>query len=175
MRQLLILRIIKMKKISKLILVLALISFVLPNVTYAISLNPLAWDWGNKCAGFFTPCLSGAGQVTGATQNVPTSGSGVIYQGGTGIGGLYGWALVILRLVFRLIVSVAVVWFVYNVFQYTIRESEKDKEEVKTQIVWGIVGIFIMVSVWGLVNILQSTFDFNNTNIKAPRIQTSIN
>jgi hypothetical protein len=27
---------------------------------------------------------------------------------------------------------------------------------------WGLIGFFLMVSIWGLVNILVGTFDLNN-------------
>ncbi len=92
------------------------------------------------------------------------------YRGDSGVTGLFDWLGVMLSGTLQLIIAVSVVWFVYTVFQYTIRESEKDKEEVKTQIVWGIVGIFIMVSVWGLVNVLKSTFNLSNDSIDAPII-----
>jgi len=76
-----------------------------------------------------------------------------------------------LNLILPLIVAVAVVWFIYQVFRYTVAGNEEEKGNTKIQIVWGVIGIFVMVSVWGLVGILRSTFNLNNTRISAPTIQ----
>ena len=36
---------------------------------------------------------------------------------------------------------------------------------------WGIVALFVMVSVWGLVNVLKGSFNLDNENIPvAPAI-----
>lgn len=76
-------------------------------------------------------------------------------QGVTGLFTLFGsW----LKLALPLLISLAVVWFVYNVFRFAIATDEETKKAAKGGIIWGIIGIFIMVSVWGLVGILQSTF-----------------
>lgn len=168
-----------MKKLAHFILVIVCILSFAPNlvssaVTYDITLmpdtphwydklNPLNWFSASRAT---TPTGPTSGNVSGSVQN-PTN----IYSGSTGVAGLFSWIGSILRLILPLIISVAVVWFVYSIFQYTIRESEDDKEKAKTQIVSGIVGIFVMVSVWGLVNILQSTFNLSTSRIDAPIIR----
>lgn len=80
------------------------------------------------------------------------------YAPNQGIGGLFSFAGSILNRVVPLLIAVAVVFFIYEVLMYTIAGDEEKKKAAKTHIIWGIVGIFIMVSVWGLVAILQSTF-----------------
>ena len=55
-------------------------------------------------------------------------------------------------------IALAVVFFIFEVFMYTIAGGEDKKKAAKSGMIWEIVGIFIMVSVWGLVAILQSTF-----------------
>lgn len=76
-------------------------------------------------------------------------------QGVTGLFTLIGsW----LKLALPLLISLAVVWFVWNIFRYMIAGNEDDKKAAKMGMIWGIIGIFVMVSVWGLVGILQSTF-----------------
>jgi hypothetical protein len=56
-----------------------------------------------------------------------------------------------------LLVSLAVVWFVWQVIRYTISGDEDKKKEAKSGIIWGIVGLFVIVSVWGLVGFLSNT------------------
>ncbi len=69
----------------------------------------------------------------------------------------------ILRPVVPLLIGLAVVLFVYGVIIFMFSEGGEKKEEGKSYMIWGIVGIFVMVSVWGLVSILISTFQLNNT------------
>jgi hypothetical protein len=38
-------------------------------------------------------------------------------------------------------------------------QEETKKEKAKQYMLWGIIGLTVMVSVWGLVNILGDTFD----------------
>ena len=80
------------------------------------------------------------------------------YSPTNGIGGLFVLVGSWVKLALPLVISIAVVWFVWNVFQYAIAGDEEKKKTAKSGMIWGIVGIFVMVSVWGLVGILQSTF-----------------
>jgi hypothetical protein len=58
-----------------------------------------------------------------------------------------------------LIIMAAVVVFLYGVFKFMRAEGE-DKQKGREFIFWGIIGIFVMISLWGLVAILQNTFNF---------------
>jgi hypothetical protein len=98
----------------------------------------------------------------GVASAMPFLAFAQTYTGG-GLGGLISWVGDIVARLVPLFIAIAVVWFIWEVFQYTIAGDEEKKKDAKTKIIWGIVGIFVMVSVWGLVNILQSTF--NNTNL----------
>lgn len=58
-----------------------------------------------------------------------------------------------------LIMAVAVVVFLYGIFKF-IRSEGDDKQGGKELMFWGIVGLFVMITLWGLVGILQNTFTF---------------
>ena len=88
-----------------------------------------------------------------------------------GIGGLFTLLGNFLGRAVPLIISLAVVWFLFQVFRYAVAGNEEDKAKAKTQMIWGIVGIFVMVSVWGLVAILQSTF---GTTGVGPNLQNQL-
>lgn len=62
----------------------------------------------------------------------------------------------LLNTLLPLLIAAAVVWFVYVVFKYALSTDEEKKKEAKGHIIWGIIGLAVMVSVWGLVNILTS-------------------
>ncbi len=64
----------------------------------------------------------------------------------------------LLRPLVPLLIGLAVVLFIYGVLVLMFSEGGEKKEEGKQYMIWGIVGIFVMVSVWGLVNILKNTF-----------------
>jgi heme A synthase len=64
----------------------------------------------------------------------------------------------LLKTTLTFLIALAVVWFIWNVIQYTISDDEEKKGKAKGQMVWGIVGIAVIVSIWGLVAILQNAF-----------------
>ncbi|KND47231.1 MAG: hypothetical protein AB199_02260 [Parcubacteria bacterium C7867-004] len=64
-----------------------------------------------------------------------------------------------------LVFAIAFIVFIWGVFQYFIAggHDEEKRETGKSLMLWGIIGFFIMVSVWGLVNILRGTIQVNNS------------
>jgi|SRR3989344_2179547 len=63
-----------------------------------------------------------------------------------------------------LVVGLAVFVFTWGIFKYFVAgANEKKVEEARNVLIYGLLGIFIMLSVWGLVNILINTFGFTAT------------
>lgn len=60
--------------------------------------------------------------------------------------------------------AVAFIVFLWGAFKVFIigANSEEVKEEGKNLMLWGLIGFFVMVSIWGLVNILTGTVTFGN-------------
>lgn len=69
-----------------------------------------------------------------------------------------------------LLFAVSFLVFIYGVFKYFIAGggSEEARSEGQKLILYGIIGFFLMVAVWGFVNILLNTFSLNQS---IPRIQ----
>ncbi len=66
-----------------------------------------------------------------------------------------------------IIVSLAIVAFLYGVQKYILAGASEDKvKEGREMMIYGIIGIFVMVSVWGLVRIVVQTF-FGTTDSPA--------
>lgn len=63
-----------------------------------------------------------------------------------------------------LIFALAFVVFLWGVFQYFIAGAadEEKREGGKSLMIYGLIGFFVMVSVWGLVNLLVGTFQLNS-------------
>lgn len=74
---------------------------------------------------------------------------------------IFGFIKKILDAALPLIIAIAVVWFIWGIFQYVVAVDDEKKSAAKDKIIYGIVGLFIMISVWGLVNILVKTFGLN--------------
>lgn len=62
--------------------------------------------------------------------------------------------------------AVAFIVFLWGAFKTFIIGANNDtaKEEGKNFMLYGLIGFFVMVSIWGLVNILVGTFDFGNSS-----------
>lgn len=60
--------------------------------------------------------------------------------------------------------AVAFIVFLYGAFDTFIlgANNEEVKEHGKNLMLWGLIGFFVMVSIWGLVNILTGTVSFGN-------------
>ena len=58
----------------------------------------------------------------------------------------------------QLLVAFAVIWIIYNVVRYIVKADSDDRKPIGNAILWGIVGLFVILSIWGLVNILRNTF-----------------
>lgn len=73
-----------------------------------------------------------------------------------------------------LVFALALIVFVWGLFMSFILggTSEDKRKEGQQLMLWGIIAFFVMVSVWGLVNILVGTFDLNNAGPDLPNIDT---
>jgi hypothetical protein len=61
-----------------------------------------------------------------------------------------------------LVFAVAFLVFFFGVFQFIKGASEaSERESGKKKILWGVVGMFIMFSAYGLVRLVVSTFDID--------------
>jgi hypothetical protein len=62
-----------------------------------------------------------------------------------------------------LMLALAVAMFIWGVIQYVLGgDEEKAREKGKQFMLWGIIALTVMVSIWGLVGILTNTFNLNS-------------
>lgn len=62
------------------------------------------------------------------------------------------------------ILSLAVMMFVWNVYKYFIAGGDDvgAKKEAGLYVMWSVIGFFIILSFWGLVNIVTKTLNLDN-------------
>lgn len=111
----------------------------------------------------FSPVVALAAVSTGTSCN-PNSGdiSGVLCRIGN-----------ILNAIVPVLIALGVVFFVWGVIVYVVSSDEEAKKKGRDRMIWGIIGLAVIVALWGLVNILTNTFGVsgtNNTNITLPTI-----
>ena len=71
-----------------------------------------------------------------------------------------------------IIVALALIFFFYGLAKYILNSGDEEKRtEGKGIMIWGIIALFVMVSVWGLVNLLANTFEVNDgSTINIPSV-----
>lgn len=69
----------------------------------------------------------------------------------------------ILSAALPLLVSLGVLYFIWGIVQYFIGDSEEAKKTGRDRIIYGIVGLAIIISIWGLVDIIVKTFNLTST------------
>ena len=74
----------------------------------------------------------------------------------------------IFSLLVPIFITLAVLYFFWGLIEYLMGGADK-KEEGRSIMIWGIVVIFIMVSVFGIVQLLANTFGLGlGTTIQTP-------
>ena len=72
----------------------------------------------------------------------------------------------IFRAVIPVLIALGVIYFVWGVITYVIADSEEAKKKGRDTIIFGIIGLAVIISVWGLVYLITATFGIDNP---APR------
>ena len=65
---------------------------------------------------------------------------------------------VIINPLIVLLFALAIVYFIYGLAQYLLQsDNEEIKKTSKQHMLWGIIGMFIMIAVFGILNIVLKT------------------
>lgn len=103
----------------------------------------------------FAPFIASA-QIGGGTANLPS---------------LILFLQDALKTATVLILAIAVVYFLWNVFGFVMSAGEPEERAKKQSgIIYGIIGIAVMVSLWGLVNFLTQSAKLTGTTQSAPNL-----
>ena len=106
-----------------------------------------------SASAYLLPVVAFAGDA-----NVDTSVYGIINQVNK-----------VINAIIPFLVGLAVLVIIWGVFNYISGAGDEEKRaQAKQFIIWGVVGVFIMLSVWGLVGILTNTVVLDETPDVAP-------
>lgn len=101
----------------------------------------------------------GAGSITGGSGRVVDPGTSLASCqniAANGVAGVVSCLIGFMNNALYLIMAAAVLYIVWGAFQLM---KEEKRDEAKNTVLFGIIGLFVMISIWGLVNILDKTFN----------------
>lgn len=76
----------------------------------------------------------------------------------------------ILNLLVPILITVAVLWFFWGLIEY-IKGGPEDKDKGKFYMIWAVIALFVMVSVFGLIGLIGTTFSIQQGgSIPLPQI-----
>lgn len=64
----------------------------------------------------------------------------------------------ILNTIIPILVVLGVVYFIWGVITYVISDDEEAKKKGRDRMIYGIIGLVVIVAMWGLVGIVTKTF-----------------
>jgi uncharacterized membrane protein len=67
-----------------------------------------------------------------------------------------------------IVIGAAVLLFLFGILRMVFAGSEDERKAARNFMILGIVALAVMVSVWGLVRFLQSTFGLENSGSTPP-------
>ncbi len=68
----------------------------------------------------------------------------------------------IMNTLIPILIVLGVVYFVWGVISYMIGSDEEAKKKGRDRVIYGIIGLVVIVGMWGLVKIVTNTFGLNN-------------
>ena len=82
------------------------------------------------------------------------------------IGGILGLISGWLTVIIPILMILATVVFLWGVILYVVAGADEDKlQTAKAYIMLGLIGLFVMVVIWGLVRVLVASFGVGGSRI----------
>jgi len=77
----------------------------------------------------------------------------------------------ILGAVLPFLIALGVIFFVRGVITFVIADDEEAKTSGRNRMIYGIIGLAVIIGLWGLVRIVTNTFGLSNVqNITLPTV-----
>lgn len=89
------------------------------------------------------------------------------------LSGIVNWAsCFLLKTIVPFLFALATAGFIYGVIQYFLNpDNEEKRKKGKSFIIGGLIALFVMTSMWGIVKILNNTFKTGNAVPQLPDSQ----
>ncbi len=115
---------------------------------------------------FVAPSFVGAQTVTDECNK--------IYESGNALQGFLCRIALLLNTAIPVLITLAVVYFIWGVIHYAIARDEEAKTGGRDAMIYGLIALMVIVSVWGLVNFIKNFVGVNlgDDTIKVPCIES---
>jgi hypothetical protein len=81
----------------------------------------------------------------------------------------------LIGLLIPIVAALALLYFFWGLAEFIRAQgNEEKKKEGKSIMTWGIVALFVMVSIWGIVNYIASDLGLVDTTPTAPTISLTV-
>ncbi len=76
----------------------------------------------------------------------------------------------IVRMIVPILITIALIIFIWGIIKYiTAGDDEENRGKARNIILYGIIGLFAIVAVWGLVALIRNTFGITETTVDTPQ------
>jgi hypothetical protein len=103
--------------------------------------------------------------ISGAALLAPLAAFAQSFNAGylTGPGGVADTGQQLANYAVTILSVLIVAYFIWSVISYVISGDDKAKEKARTHIIYGIIGMAVVFSIWGIINVLQTVTGTSGT------------
>ncbi len=83
----------------------------------------------------------------------------------SGIIGMLAVVMRILSVLIPILITLAVIYFIWGVIQYTLSTDEESKKNARGKIINGLIGLFVIIAFWGIIALVTDTFGVGPTQL----------
>ncbi len=69
-----------------------------------------------------------------------------------------------------ILISAAVLWFIIGIIRFVIAGDADKKADARRTVIQGLIGLFIIVSMWGIVFFIGNTFGVGSVGVDTTTI-----
>lgn len=71
---------------------------------------------------------------------------------------LMQWSVTIMNLIVPILIVCAIIFYFWGITENILDFGKDPAKHIKNFYGWGLLALFLMVSIWGILNLLNSTF-----------------
>lgn len=81
------------------------------------------------------------------------------------VGGVLDVLITLVKRIIPLLISIAVLVFFWGIVKFVAHGGDEKKiEEGRAFMIWGMIGLFVIVALWGIVGYIQSSLGLTDAN-----------
>ena len=108
--------------------------------------------------------------VVGLPLIALAQGTGKVASQAAGLNGTLALFNTLFNNMIALFITLAIVVFFWGLIKYLWSMEQENAHEGLKIMFWGLIAIFVMVSIWGIIRLIQNTFAVGGTTeITAPK------